>query len=336
MTINTIIETITTNPVTALVDEKAYAALYAHIKAEVDAFVPDLSTESSRKEIASLAYKVTRTKTAIDAAGKKLNEEARAKINAVDAQRRKIRDDLDALAAQARQPLTEWEEAEEQRQADAAEIWTTIQNAAQVSIADTSDTVSARLRDLQSITLSEDLFRNSFADAQRDLAKAVAMLMDARERLLKAEADARELEALRAAAAAKEVAERQERERAEAERRAALQREQAAAEAKRREEAAAEAARMEERRRADEAIRRAEAEKQAAIAAAERKERERIAEEARKREEDERRAADKRHRAKIMRAASDAIAKLGIASELADKVILAIRAGDVPNVTLRF
>ncbi|WP_277750417.1 hypothetical protein [Croceibacterium ferulae] len=42
-----------------------------------------MTTAKGRKAIASLAAKVARTKTAIDDAGKKLNEEARAKINAV-------------------------------------------------------------------------------------------------------------------------------------------------------------------------------------------------------------------------------------------------------------
>lgn len=103
------------NPVSVLIDEKVYSQFYQHIKAETEAFKPDLSTVASRKEISSLAYKVTRTKTAIDAAGKKLNEDARAQINAVDASRRKIRDELDALAEAVRKPLTEWEAAEEAR-----------------------------------------------------------------------------------------------------------------------------------------------------------------------------------------------------------------------------
>ncbi|NKX16236.1 hypothetical protein HGG75_10920 [Ochrobactrum pseudogrignonense] len=61
---------VSANPVSVLVDEKIYSQFYEQIKAETDAFKPDLSTVSSRKEISSLAYKVTRTKTAIDAAGK--------------------------------------------------------------------------------------------------------------------------------------------------------------------------------------------------------------------------------------------------------------------------
>jgi colicin import membrane protein len=54
------------------------------MKRETDALDADVTTEKGRKAIASMAYKVARTKTAIDEAGKKLNEEARARINAVD------------------------------------------------------------------------------------------------------------------------------------------------------------------------------------------------------------------------------------------------------------
>lgn len=93
--ITTIVET---NPVAVLVDEKVYARFYEHVKREVEAHKPDLGTEKGRKAIASLAYKVTRTKTALDNAGKQLNEEARKQINAVDATRRKVREELDALA----------------------------------------------------------------------------------------------------------------------------------------------------------------------------------------------------------------------------------------------
>src|SRR5690606_11791300 len=102
-------------PAIVLTDKKSRDEFYAHVQAEVDAFEPDLSTDKGRKAIASLAYKIARTKTAIDDAGKKLNEEARAKINAVDAERRAVREHFDALSAKVRQPLTEWEEGEKKR-----------------------------------------------------------------------------------------------------------------------------------------------------------------------------------------------------------------------------
>jgi hypothetical protein len=92
--------------------------IIARIEAEVRSHVPDLTTAKGRKEIASLAHKVSRSKTALDDAGKALNEEARAQINAVDAERRKVRDRLDALRDEARAPLDKWE-ADEAARVDA-------------------------------------------------------------------------------------------------------------------------------------------------------------------------------------------------------------------------
>src|SRR6185437_576408 len=75
----------------------------------------DISTPAGRKDIASLAYKVARSKTALDGAGKDLKAEWLAKSNAVDAERRTLRERLDALADEVRAPLTEWENAEKPR-----------------------------------------------------------------------------------------------------------------------------------------------------------------------------------------------------------------------------
>lgn len=90
-------------------------SIIAEIEKMARAHRPDVSTEKGRKEIASLAYKIARTKTTMDEAGKALNEEARAKINRVDEERRKVRSRLDALRDEVRAPLTKWEEAEQAR-----------------------------------------------------------------------------------------------------------------------------------------------------------------------------------------------------------------------------
>ncbi len=139
------IATIESNPVAVLTDPKVYSEFYAQMKAEVEGFEPDLSTATGRKAIASLAYKVTRTKTAIDDAGKKLNEDARAQINAVDAQRRKIRDELDELALLARKPLNEWEASENTRKATCDAILNRIGLAGVMTYDDTPATVAERL-----------------------------------------------------------------------------------------------------------------------------------------------------------------------------------------------
>lgn len=89
--------------------------ILTRIETEAMAIAPDLSTAKGRKEIASLAHKVARSKTALDEAGKKLTEERRRQIDAVNAERKKVRDRLDALKGKVRKPLDDWEAAEEAR-----------------------------------------------------------------------------------------------------------------------------------------------------------------------------------------------------------------------------
>lgn len=118
--------TIDTSTALALPDAKELPSLFTdnkigeildRIKSDALAVAPDVSTSRGRKDIASLAHKVARSKTALDNAGKQLTEEARKQIEAVNAQRRQVRDDLDALKAQVRKPLEDWEAAEEARKA---------------------------------------------------------------------------------------------------------------------------------------------------------------------------------------------------------------------------
>lgn len=89
--------------------------ILSSITEEVKAQELTVSTEAGRKEIASLAYKIARSKTFLDDLGKKLGEEAQATLNKINAERKKSRDYLDALKEQIRKPLTEWEEFEERR-----------------------------------------------------------------------------------------------------------------------------------------------------------------------------------------------------------------------------
>ncbi len=342
--IATIIET---NPVAVLLDQKTYTDFLRHIKAETDAFVPDLSTVSSRKEIASLAYKVTRTKTAIDNAGKKLNEDARSKINKVDEQRRKIRSELETLAEQVRKPLTEWEQAEEERISAAAKFFDVVRAFRHIQHGAGSGSIRDQLDTINEMTVDAAVLRERAGEASAALADAKHYLAAQLDLMLKAEADARELEKLRAEQQDRQKAEREAAAKAEQERIAKEAAEHAAAEAKRREEEAAERARQEEQRKAQEAIDRAEREKrdaiekaerekQALVEAQERAEAERVAAERRAAEAQAARDADEKHRAAVKAAAADAIVACGCAKKTAEKIVLAILAGEIPNVTLRF
>lgn len=353
------------NPGLVLLDQERFNQFYEAIKQETDKLVPDLTTEKGRKEIASMAFKVAKTKTAIDAAGKLLNEEARAQINKVDAARRDIREKLDALKDEVRKPLTDWEAREEERVAACDALIALMKRDAVVTLEDTSASVAARLAEIKAFALDEGQFQSLLATAQQQQADAIENLTAAHARLLKEEADRAELDRLRS-----EAAERAERERAEAEAKAAAEAAErakreaeeraarAAEEEKARIEAAAKAAEEEARAKAEgtaraerEAADRAHAEALAAekrradeAEAARNAEVDRIARETAAREAGEKaaadaaaaRAADIEHRSKVMGAAKQAVMGHGVGESTARAIVLAIAAGDVPNVSIKF
>lgn len=98
-----------------LVPEKVFApggvkAIVSALKEEVrtQAASLDVSSEKGRKQIASLAYKVAQSKTALDKMGKDLTEEWQRQTSLVNKDRRYLRDDLDALKDEVRKPLDDY------------------------------------------------------------------------------------------------------------------------------------------------------------------------------------------------------------------------------------
>src|SRR5262249_26606591 len=90
-------------------------ALLDKIEKDARSLVMDISTEQGRKDCASAAYKIARSKTFLDDMGKNLVAEWKAKASKVDAERKKIRDRLDTLKDEIRKPLTDFENSETAR-----------------------------------------------------------------------------------------------------------------------------------------------------------------------------------------------------------------------------
>lgn len=341
-------------PVDVLQSAEKFDELISDIRKAVRDHVPDLTSEKGRKAIASLAYKVTRTKTALDNAGKDLNAEKRKEIDAVDDVRRKVRAELDALAVEARKPLDAWEAAEADRKAKVDRIIILL-DATFSAPGDTIEQIAASIAEIEAMEFDADLFREWLEIAVKKKLDLLAYLRGAHDRATKAEADAAELLRLRKDAADREAAEakriaeetrqRDAREAAEVAERLAAQ-----AEAKRVEDAriaeekrqkdiadAADAARAEERAKAD----REAAEKVAAAnAEADRlrkAESDRLAEWTQAESDRKAREADQAHRSAILKAAKEAIIEHGGVTEAQAKaIVLAIKGGIVPNITLSF
>jgi hypothetical protein len=193
--------------------------LIERIEAEVRSHVADLTTKKGRDAIASLAFKVSTSKTALDTAGKALTQTQKAEIKVVDDARKKIRDRFDALRDEARKPLTDWEKAEADKEATQSQLLVNLRNHGAISSDDPAE--------IQQIA---DFIKNINLDGFEGA--ALDMANESREHTLKElrtmyaaavqrDADAAELAALREASAARDESDRVaqvERDRIETER----------------------------------------------------------------------------------------------------------------------
>lgn len=91
--------------------------LIEQIRAKVAGTVYDMATAKGRDECRSDAAKVAKSKAAIERLGKELSAQYKEIPKKIDAERKRAFDELEALQKKVREPLTEWEEAEERRKA---------------------------------------------------------------------------------------------------------------------------------------------------------------------------------------------------------------------------
>lgn len=316
----------------------------AKIRAEIDSFVPDVSTKKGRDEIASMAYKVARSKTYLDGVGKELVDKLKEMPKKVDASRKAVRDTLDAWKDEVRKPLTDWENAEAARVANHRSAVDSLRAMQVDGIA--SESILDLINSVKGVVV-DSAWEEFEAEAHRVKTATLETYHAAYEARKKYEAEQAELERLRAEAAAREQAEREARIAREAEERAKAQAEESAKaerEAMARREAEAKAAserrELELRLQAEKAEReKLEAERRAENAAKE-------AEDRVRREAEEKaaieaaeiaaREADKKHKASVNRASAAALVKAGLTEDQAKLAVTAIAKGEVPNIQIRY
>lgn len=308
----------------------------------------DLSTKKGRDAIASTAHKVSRLKVLFDNMGKELVSEWKEKSKAVDAERKRLRDELDALKEDVRRPLTEYEEAEARRVDEIKQEIADIRTAsgALPRLAAGGTIPSAHLRaiaeDIADRDITEEQFGEFYPEALSARETARDQLQAAIAKEEAAEAQRAELERLQKEAADRARAEREQKIREEAATRARLEAEAVArrqAEEVERQRAAelAKAREAEERQRRELEMakeREARARLEAELAA--RRERERIEAERKAEEaaEQKRREDTKLRNAAIERVVYVLVRKNGLDAEKAGEIARDIADGSVPGVTL--
>ncbi|MBX4769485.1 hypothetical protein [Klebsiella oxytoca] len=292
------------------------------IEKEARSLVPDVTTKKGRDAIASMAHKVTRSKTYIDNAGKDLVAELKALPKQIDESRRVVRERLDALKDEVRRPLTEWEAEQERIKAEEA------MNALHV----------------EALAMNEEFDRQLAARIESDHEMALLMndAFDREQAEKKAEAERQriaheeEIKRMAAAAAAREVEQRAQLEREEAAlREAALKAQAEQAErdriaAEQKAEADKQAAVEAERRKAQEEADRIRRE-------AEQREQARLAEEKRKADEQARREADVKHRKAVGTEIVKALlANTSLTRDQAIEVLTAVKDGRIPHTGISY
>lgn len=361
-----------TTAVALFTEGHGVAELLADIRQKASSMVPDVTTVKGRKEIASIAYAVAKTKSHLDGVGKELTAKYKEIPARIDANRKLIRDTLDALKEEVRAPLTQYEAAEEARvealQARLARL-NELGSAASVEIAATQ--LQAMLLEVEQTEL-DDSWQELLPQATVAKELAAKRLGEALAARQKYEAEQAELEQLRQKQAeqdridrerliaelAAEQARREEENRQRLEREAAQHREQeaqrqaqaaqqAAEQARRNSEASelarqqAEARRIAEAEQAEQRRLQAEANaarqaEEAATRAAE-QERQRIAEEQRLKEEaDAARAADVEHRRTINQSILMDLMGLGIEEAKAITLIKNIANNKIAHLTINY
>lgn len=347
-------------------NDEEFDRLYSQVKEAVAKHVPDTTTKGGRDAIASVAYKVARTKTALVAQGKKLTETWREQTKKVNAACNTIEERLDALKDDVRKPLTEWEVAEAARLDGHKARLENLTAMSKVGFGLPSTDLQRMYEEVKAIPLSKDAWDEFAGQAgvahemaldtlTRLYQTAVKQEQEAAEleqlRAEKAERDRQEAERLAAETAARAEAERIEHERLAEERRkeeiaraAAEAAERAEREAEAKIEAAKRAAADAEERHAA-AIRAAEEARVRDVAAAKAKaerdaeaERKRIADaQAAEAAEQKRRDEDKAHRKAINQAiVTELVECAGITTDQAQKIVVHMVSGLVPNVTLKY
>lgn len=334
------------------------------VTAEVTAEVPDLTTRKGRDRIASLAAKVSKSKTAVEKPGRDYLKRLKEMPKVVETELREFVTKMDALRDATRKPLTDWEEANDKRIDGHNDGIQRIKDLAVFAETPTAAHVAQIIADLELVEINdswEEFLAEAAQAKDRSLATLRTLLADrtkheaelaeiAKFNAEKAEREQKERDA-EIARQAVERAQREAEQKAQAEREAAARREQELKDQ-------AERQRLQIKLQEEQAERHKLQAEQDRIAGIQRAEQERLAAEQRQAEAVERarlaevqrqedakaeelrqqkaREDDKAHKASINRAALEAFIAGGMPEDCARQAVTLIAQRKIPNISIQY
>lgn len=309
---------------TVFTTAKGLDPIIERIREDALSLIADISTKKGRDAIASNAAKVARSKTYLDGVGKELVDKLKEQPKLIDAERKRVRDSLDALRYEVRKPLTDWEDAEEKRIGD---IRSRIERMKLIPADGTSEQLKTHLSKLK-LTEINDSFEELKSDAALAKMDAITQTEALIEKAIVSENEKEELERLRKESEQKAQSEREDRLIKEAEERARKQAEEAAQSAINEAKAAEERAKA-QAFEATERERIAKENEEKRILEAQKAESKRIADK-------ENLSSDVNHRTKIRREAIRCLTDAGMLDTEATMIIHLIERGEIKHVSINF
>ena len=164
--------------------------LYTIIEKKAKGLVADTSTKEGRSQIKTAARQIASVKTKVDDLGKQVVAELKALPKFIDANRKNLREKLEALQEEIRRPVTEIEE----RQKEIEEICSRHVNLAFAG----SEELKAEIEKLEKLPLTEEKWHESLEEATTGITGEINALKFLLDAALKKEEDERRLAELEA------------------------------------------------------------------------------------------------------------------------------------------
>ena len=171
------------------------------VKAEVTGEVPDLTTRKGRERIASLAATVSKSKAAVEKPGRDYLRRLKEMPKVVEAELREFVTKMDSLRDTTRQPLTDWEEAEQARKDKHVDGIQAIKDLAVFEATPTAARVADTITQLEMVAIS-DTWEEFLAEAAQVKDETLVKLRSLLAERTQYEAEQAELVRLRAEAEA--------------------------------------------------------------------------------------------------------------------------------------
>jgi hypothetical protein len=171
------------------------------VKAEVTGEVPDLTTVKGRARIASLAATVSKSKKAVETPGRDYLKRLKEMPKVVEAELREFVTKMDNLRDATRQPLTDWEDADQARKDEHVDGIDSMKDMALFGATPPASVVAQVIADLEAIEIN-DAWEEFLAEAAQVKDQTLAKLRTLHSERAQQEAEQAELTRLRAEAEA--------------------------------------------------------------------------------------------------------------------------------------